>query len=59
MENIFIEITTQNYFFDQKLNIKTNVLNYLFNNLDIENNNTLSWDLTNALTINANGEYIH
>jgi hypothetical protein len=61
MENIFDvhKKIIHTYFFDFFPNpIKSDLYDYLYNNLDIENYNTLRLDLKNALTINANGEYI-
>jgi hypothetical protein len=60
MDNIFTEVTKQYHFFDDKLSL-INVLdiillNYLYDNLEIENNNTLKYNLNTALKINANGK---
>ena len=57
MVNIFKKIRITNYFFDS-ISISDDLFNYIFDNLKNENNNILRWDLRNALTINANGEYI-
>jgi hypothetical protein len=58
MNNIFNKLNLRNYFFDQKLNIKTDFICYLYDNLEKENYETLRWDLKIALTNNGNGEYI-
>jgi hypothetical protein len=55
MENIFKKIRITNYFFDS-ISISDDLFNYIFDNLYIED--TLRWDLRNALTNNANEEYI-
>jgi hypothetical protein len=57
MKNIFNEIRMTNYFFDS-ISISDDLFNYIFDNLKNENNNILRWDLRNALTNNANEEYI-
>ena len=57
MVNIFNEDGIPTYFFDS-ISITTDLLNYLYDNLENENYNLFRWDLRNALTINANGEYI-
>jgi hypothetical protein len=57
MVNIFEKITIPTYFFDS-ISITTDLLNYLYDNLENENYNLFRWDLRNALTINANGKYI-
>jgi hypothetical protein len=57
MENIFEKLITKQYF-DVFSNLKNDLLFYLFDKLKIENNNILRWDLRNALTNNANEEYI-
>ena len=56
MKNIFKKITIPNYFFDS-ISISDDLRNYLYDNLQNENE-TLIWDLRNALTNNANGKYI-
>ena len=57
MKNIFKKITITNYFFDSiSNNIKYDLYYYLFDNLYIED--TLTWDLRNALKTNAKEEYI-
>ena len=60
MVNIFNDLTIPNYFFDSfyLYILDDDILNHLYNNLDKENYNILIFDLRNALTINANGEYI-
>jgi hypothetical protein len=57
MKNIFKKITIPRYFFNIYLNLKPNLHNYIFDNLQKENN-ILRWDLQNALTNNTNGKYI-
>jgi hypothetical protein len=59
MENIFNKITIPNNYFNSFYPniLDDDILNYLDDNLHDENNK-LRWDLRNALTINANGEYI-
>jgi hypothetical protein len=57
MKNIFNEIRIPIYFF-YSISITTDLLNYLYDNLENENYNLFRWDLRNALTINANEEYI-
>ncbi len=57
MDNIFNKITIPNYsFFNFSINITHSLFDYLYDNLYIED--TLTWNLRNALTTNANGEYI-
>jgi hypothetical protein len=60
MVNIFNDLTIPNYLFDSfyLYILDDDILNHLYNNLDKENYNILIFDLRNALTINANGEYI-
>ena len=61
MENIFEKNIISSHFFDVYLNlklIKPDLLMYLDDNLENENYNILRWDLKDALTTNANGEYI-
>jgi hypothetical protein len=58
MVNIFNDLTIPKQFFNLSLNITHDLHNYIFDNLKNENYNILSGDLNNALTINANGEYI-
>jgi hypothetical protein len=57
MENIFFKYIIPTYFFDS-ISITTDLLNYLYDNLENENYNLFRWDLRNALTNNANEEYI-
>jgi hypothetical protein len=57
MKNTFKKIRITNYFFDS-ISISDDLFNYIFDNLKNENNNIFRWDLKNALTTNANGEYI-
>jgi hypothetical protein len=58
MKNIFNELTIPRYyFFNFSINITHSLYDYLYNNLQKENN-ILRWDLQNALTNNANEEYI-
>jgi hypothetical protein len=52
MVNIFKKITIPNYFFERY------DLNKYFDNLLIENYDIILSDLINALTTNANEEYI-
>jgi hypothetical protein len=52
MENIFNKIRITNYFFERY------DLNKYLDNLLIENYDIILSDLINALTTNANGEYI-
>jgi hypothetical protein len=56
MENIFKKHVTQNYSFNS--NLENDIWAYLYDNLQNENYVILRIDLLNALTINANGEYI-
>jgi hypothetical protein len=56
MVNIFINLIIPTYFFNLSLNITHDLWCYLYDNLYDE---TLRWNLRNALTINANGEYIY
>ena len=57
MKNIFIEHNISIDYFNNTLNHISNVLYfYLYDNLN--NQNILKLDLRNALTTNANGEYI-
>ncbi len=62
MVNIFNEITIIDKFFKNdpiNLKIKTrDLFDYLYDNLENENMDILKFDLRNALSINANGEYI-
>jgi hypothetical protein len=54
-KNIFNELTIPRYyFFNFSINITHSLYDYLYNNLQKENN-ILRWDLQNALTNNANG----
>jgi hypothetical protein len=55
MVNIFINLIIPTYFFNLSLNITHDLWCYLYDNLYDE---TLRWNLRNALTINANGKYI-
>jgi hypothetical protein len=59
MENLFNELTIPMYFFNENLlnYITHDLLIYICNNLHGENN-LLKQDLEEALTINANEEYI-
>jgi hypothetical protein len=57
MVNIFNKIKIPNYsFFNFSINITLILFDFLYDNLYIED--TLTWNLRNALTTNANGEYI-
>jgi hypothetical protein len=58
MENIFYKIIIPTHYFNFNKQILNDLFDYLYDNLHEENKNTLSWDLENALTTNANGEYI-
>jgi hypothetical protein len=58
MKNIFNELTIPRYYFSKIYDVSVDLLNYLYNNLKKENFNTLTWNLQDALTTNANGEYI-
>jgi hypothetical protein len=59
MDNIFNKLTIPRYFFnDISFVMSDDLRNYLYDNLQNENE-TLIWDLRNALTINVNGEYIY
>ena len=58
MVNIFNELTIPRYYFSKIYDVSVDLLNYLYNNLKKENFNTLTWNLQDALTTNANGEYI-
>ena len=57
MENIFnkLIISMDDFFI---LNIEWDLFNYISNNLDKQNYQTFCWDLSIALTTNANEEYI-
>ena len=57
MENIFNKIEILSHYFDS-ISIKTDLWIYLIDNLDKENYQTFCWDLSIALTTNANEEYI-
>jgi hypothetical protein len=57
MENKFNNHTIPSDYINYSINIAHDLFNYICNNLHDENNK-LRWDLRNALTINANGEYI-
>jgi hypothetical protein len=61
MENIFNELPIPIYYFNIYTNyydvLKSDLYYYLYNNLKNENN-TLKWELKNALTTNTNGKYI-
>jgi hypothetical protein len=57
MNNIFEKLITKQYF-DVFSNLKNDLLFYLYDNLYHENIDTLTRDLKNALTNNANEEYI-
>jgi hypothetical protein len=56
MENKFIKLIISDYYFYPYNNIKSDLENYIY--LKIRENNIIRWDLKNALTTNANGEYI-
>jgi hypothetical protein len=56
MKNIFEKCKITDYFFDS-ISITTDLFDYLFDNLENENDN-LKWDLKTELTINANGKFI-
>jgi hypothetical protein len=60
MNNIYIKNQISTNFFEfWVISLFNDVLYYyLYNNLQKENYQTFSGDLNNALTINANGEYI-
>jgi hypothetical protein len=58
MKNIFNELIISIYYFSKIYDVSVDLLNYLYNNLKKENFNTLTWNLQDALTTNANGEYI-
>jgi hypothetical protein len=58
MVNIFNELIISIYYFSKIYDVSVDLLNYLYNNLKKENFNTLTWNLQDALTTNANGEYI-
>ena len=57
MVNIFNDLTIPKQFFNLSLNITDDLLIYICNNLENknENYNILRWDLSIALTTNANG----
>jgi hypothetical protein len=55
MNNIFNELIIPTHFFDSISNLKNDLLIYISNNLYHENYNILRWDLSIALTTNANG----
>jgi hypothetical protein len=57
MNNVFEKLITKQYF-DVFSNLKNDLLFYLYDNLYHENIDTLTRDLKNALTNNANEEYI-
>jgi hypothetical protein len=56
MENIFKKITIPRYFFNIYLNLKPNLHNYIFDNLQKEKNR-FRCDLQNAFRNKANGKY--
>jgi hypothetical protein len=58
MVNIFNELIISIYYFSKIYDVSVDLLNYLYNNLKKENFNTLTWNLQDALTTNANGKYI-
>ena len=58
MKNIFNKNEITNYYFNVSFNITHHLLNYLNDNLENENYQTLCWDLKIALTINANEKNI-
>jgi hypothetical protein len=62
MENIFKkEAIPSEYFYAYSYHygvLKSDLLIYIWNNLENENYNILTWDLNIALTTNANGKYI-
>jgi hypothetical protein len=59
MVNIFNNlIILSHYFNDISFVMSGDLLNYLFDNLEIENYNIFRWDLRNTLTINANEKNI-
>jgi hypothetical protein len=62
MVNIFNELIIPIYYFSKKnfilKDIKKKLYFYLDDNLDKENYQTFCWDLSIALTTNANEEYI-
>jgi hypothetical protein len=62
MENIFKkEAIPSDYFYAYSYHygvLKSDLLNYLNDNLHDENIHILTWDLDIALTTNANGKYI-
>jgi hypothetical protein len=55
MVNKFEKHGIPTYFFNFSLYISDNLLFYLYDNLYHENYNILRWDLSIALTTNANG----
>jgi hypothetical protein len=57
MVNIFNELTIPIYYFSKIYDMSVDLLIYISNNLENENEN-LTWNLQDALTTNANGEYI-
>jgi spore coat protein CotH len=57
MKNIFKKNTITTHFFDSiSINIKNDLYNYLYYNLEDEKYNILRWDLSIALTTNVNEE---
>jgi hypothetical protein len=56
-DKIFNELPIPKYYFNNKL-LTTDLFYYFLDNLDNENYDTLRLDLENALTNNANEEYI-
>ena len=48
----------KDYFDYMSFNITTDLDYYLYDNLQKENSNIISWDLQNALIENIDGEYI-
>jgi hypothetical protein len=57
MVNIFNELIIPRYYFSKIYDMSVDLLIYISNNLENENEN-LTWNLQDALTTNANGEYI-
>jgi hypothetical protein len=55
MENIFNKLSIQTHYFDDTLNDISDII-YFY--LEDNDDNTLRWDLKDALKNNANEEYI-
>jgi hypothetical protein len=57
MENIFKKNIIPYNYFNLSIIIKYDLYDYLYDNLQNEQKNTLKFDLRNALKTNANGKY--